>query len=586
MTLERLPWNVIQKNILAHIPKDEWNNVAVLNRAFAGRFKVINEACEAAFSRDFPGTYKVLKENGRLNWVKELYELEQAAYEGLTPEQMEFIRAIKKDELHSVIKCINLMNSKASEHQGLDVLVEPRGDFNPALSILEWLHVYGEPNKVEILERIFTDLVLPHVDDLDQSLHDTLLHWAIRTYQPIEVIQELSAKTPDRDLATEFYVAGGAGYTQWMDHLLKMPNPPPVTTEDIISLFRYIDDPERILSLLSRGKSIDADKVLLHACQDGAINTLSALLKNPSFKSKLSEMHLKEACGRGRASVIKLLVDNDVPFVSNEPIEAALLLPAALQELLKHPKAANKISQDKGYSLTGACYSKNAESMRVLIEHGSPLHYMGRLGTPLEIACKEGFISGAKVLLDNTVDPSVCKEFMPLELACQKADARMVALLLKYSPEKQQINSTRNNTPLLTACKHRAEECIKLLLDNGFDPNFHENFIHPCLYKTCFYAFTNKKNKESFLEIARLLVEHPGKIRVDVAAALQYAEEKLRNSQSDNARQLNQAIVNEIKFIIAEQKMLHGDHPENPPLVKEVMARHLMQLKDKISMRT
>lgn len=126
------------------------------------------------------------------------------------------------------------------------------------------------------------------------------------------------------------------------------------------------------------------------------------------------------------------------------------------KEILKsNPKAFN-IVNDEGYSpLVLACYRGNNEVAKFLIENGSDINGVSKMGTPLMAAIVKGNNEVAKLLIDKKADVNVADTngTTAIIYATNFKNYEIVSLLIKagadYNKEDNRGNSALEYAILL-----------------------------------------------------------------------------------------------------------------------------------------
>lgn len=133
----------------------------------------------------------------------------------------------------------------------------------------------------------------------------------------------------------------------------------------------------------------------------------------------------------------------------------------------------------------------NSVDAEALIQEGADVNKVNIRGyTPLQVACINGYIEVARVLLDHgaefssPIDPRLPSA---LQLACDPKNIPLILLLIKkgadinpllFNPEHAQLliapdilnqKDTEGNTPLHKACLYGKSRVIEILLDAGAD---------------------------------------------------------------------------------------------------------------------
>jgi ankyrin repeat protein len=106
------------------------------------------------------------------------------------------------------------------------------------------------------------------------------------------------------------------------------------------------------------------------------------------------------------------------------------------------------------------------------------------------------FLLTPKALLQN-----IHKDFIN---ACAHSSIENVKNTIQYIPNINTIINDAN--PLISCASFGRLELVKLLLENGADPNIFNNKGYTALHCVV-YLHSNGHNESAYLEIARLLIE-------------------------------------------------------------------------------
>ena len=164
-----------------------------------------------------------------------------------------------------------------------------------------------------------------------------------------------------------------------------------------------------------------------------------------------------------------------------------------------------------------ACQNGFVEVARLLLDKGGEINAATTGGaTPLLVACHHGHTEVAQLLLDKgaAIDAAVNKGPTPLLLACQGGFVELVRLLLDKGGE---INTAMKATPLLVACLKGKGAVLRLLLDSGASANACSDIDTSPLHVAC---------NEGHKDVVLILLERgatidklkDGTTAVDVAA--------------------------------------------------------------------
>ncbi|XP_027720870.1 ankyrin repeat and SOCS box protein 3 isoform X1 [Vombatus ursinus] len=203
------------------------------------------------------------------------------------------------------------------------------------------------------------------------------------------------------------------------------------------------------------------------------------------------------AVENGHVDVVKLLLRHGADVNGSHSMCGwNALHQAAFQEyteliklLLK--KGANKECQDD-FGITplfvAAQYGK-LESLNVLISSGANVNCQAMdKATPLFIAAQEGHINCVELLLSKGADPNLyCNEDkwqLPIHAAAQMGHIRILDLLI---PITDRICDTGLDkvSPVYSAVFEGHEDCLEMLLKNGYSPDAQPGLVFGCSSPMC-----------------------------------------------------------------------------------------------------
>ncbi|XP_007475347.1 ankyrin repeat and SOCS box protein 3 isoform X2 [Monodelphis domestica] len=129
------------------------------------------------------------------------------------------------------------------------------------------------------------------------------------------------------------------------------------------------------------------------------------------------------------------------------------------------------------------------ESLKVLISYGADInsHAMDR-ATPLFIAAQEGHINCVELLLSKGANPNLyCNEDnwqLPIHAAAQMGHIRILDLLI---PITDRICDTGPDkvSPVYSAVFEGREDCLEMLLKNGYSPDAQPGLVFECSSPMC-----------------------------------------------------------------------------------------------------
>ncbi|KAM9069103.1 ankyrin repeat and SOCS box protein 3 isoform 5-T5 [Sarcophilus harrisii] len=207
--------------------------------------------------------------------------------------------------------------------------------------------------------------------------------------------------------------------------------------------------------------------------------------------------YLKYTVENGHVDVVKLLLRHGADVNGSHSMCGwNALHQAAFQEytqliklLLK--KGANKECQDD-FGITplfvAAQYGK-MESLNVLISSGANVNCQAMdKATPLFIAAQEGHKNCVELLLSKGADPNLyCNEEkwqLPIHAAAQMGHVRILDLLI---PITDRICDTGPDkvSPVYSAVFEGREDCLEVLLKNGYSPDAQPGLVFECSSPMC-----------------------------------------------------------------------------------------------------
>ncbi|XP_078005643.1 ankyrin repeat and SOCS box protein 3 isoform X4 [Phascolarctos cinereus] len=228
-------------------------------------------------------------------------------------------------------------------------------------------------------------------------------------------------------------------------------------------------------------------------------------MPRPGISSFLTQLHYfgplnyttVPAVENGHVDVVKLLLRHGADVNGSHSMCGwNALHQAAFQEyteliklLLK--KGANKECQDD-FGITplfvAAQYGK-LESLNVLISSGADVNCQAMdKATPLFIAAQEGHINCVELLLSKGADPNLyCNEDkwqLPIHAAAQMGHIRILDLLI---PITDRICDTGLDkvSPVYSAVFEGHEDCLEMLLKNGYSPDAQPGLVFGCSSPMC-----------------------------------------------------------------------------------------------------
>ena len=210
---------------------------------------------------------------------------------------------------------------------------------------------------------------------------------------------------------------------------------------------------QRIFELM---KSINATNVhYLEDIEKGRITAEEAENIFSTFSNMERNIAFLSAAFYGRLDLLKVLVENKADMQVSEPTEGFTAL---------HLSAFND----------------NVECASYLISCGADVNYAPEKYTPLETACFHNSYKVAKLLLDSGAKPNVArstenKEFSynstPLHSAVKANAVECVQLLLSERKASSRNIGEECYSPLHVAAEMGHLQCLKLILESEVDPN-------------------------------------------------------------------------------------------------------------------
>ena len=350
----------------------------------------------------------------------------------------------------------------------------------------------------------------------------------------------LSPDLPAKDNVTSLFLAAQNGHYTVLDVLLKAGACSEVTTVGSWTplLVASHNGHARVVRLLLEYKtSVDRplDDVLLTAlhlaCRGGHKDVVDVLLlgaASPNVRDSHGYSPLHHACLHGHASLLPTLLARAKEVYSNKGEAERLLSLACGQDNADVVKCLidfipSLLSDARGpTAVHAACFHGQCAALKILLEHGfpadapvgpdvdrgaAPLHVASKAGhdsvaavliqfgarvdvanadgdTPLHLACSEGRVGAARLLLDEGsahVDTENSDGRTALHAAAEKGFDEIVALLLAW---KADVNSrdSEQRTPLYLARSHKE---VDILLANKADPNIATCQGRTLLHEVC-----------------------------------------------------------------------------------------------------
>ena len=246
---------------------------------------------------------------------------------------------------------------------------------------------------------------------------------------------------------------------------------------------------DTVMEIIHHGADIDAvndigETPLLIACSTGQTESVKLLLKlkaDPSIANidGYTSLHSAVNCS---TETLKEIIDHgaDVNSVSKRGRTALLLgcLNGHMDSVkyLLGAGADPTIADEEGFSCLYAAIAGHCDpdTLLALIDHGAHIDAKTKDGeTALLYACEKGQSESVTSLLDAGADVNFAKPDGNTSLhfaVSGRCSNEVLQKILHHGVDVNAVNR-HNDTALVLACGSGQEESVKLLLDNGADPN-------------------------------------------------------------------------------------------------------------------
>ncbi|KAL8393205.1 hypothetical protein RB595_003125 [Gaeumannomyces hyphopodioides] len=270
----------------------------------------------------------------------------------------------------------------------------------------------------------------------------------------------MSTKSSPQNLACHaLFVACYAGFEPAEYMLSQVKTPATAADEDGLTALHFVSDEcagaeAKIKLLIDYGAEVNAQ------CKKGT----SPLMR---------------AAGRGRLSVVKLLLEHgacqNVDLYGATPLHYAASSGNVhiLQLLIDHHADINAADNDSMTPLHMACRETKEDAVALLLANGADIESKDNDGfTPLMTAVLSGKLAVVELLLSHNskIDSEDNRGLRPTHLAVKRASDGLDVLKL-LSNQGADLNSKSNDhvTPLHTAAMMGRLACLEFLLDRGVD---------------------------------------------------------------------------------------------------------------------
>ena len=200
--------------------------------------------------------------------------------------------------------------------------------------------------------------------------------------------------------------------------------------------------------------------------------------------------------------------------VVNKRGRTALLLGCFYRQLdsvsvLLEAGADPTIADEEGFSCLHAAVDGycSKDTLQTLINHGAHINATRKDGTnALLRACKTGQSESVRFLVEAGADVNIAKPGVDTCLHAAVYGKCSKEALQKITEQGTNVNALNNRgeTALLLACKSAQAESVKLLLENGADPNISDANDYTCLHAAVLGRCTNLTLQEIITHHRRL----------------------------------------------------------------------------------
>ncbi|XP_034935222.1 ankyrin-1-like [Chelonus insularis] len=263
---------------------------------------------------------------------------------------------------------------------------------------------------------------------------------------------------------------------------------------------------------------------LMIACTSANHDAVKCLLDhhaNVEAVDELGTTPLMLACWECNYDTIKCLLDHHANIEAVDEQGTTPLIAAsrngnnnAIKCLLDHHANIEAVDEQGTTPLIAACRNRNNDAIKCLVDHHANIEAVDREGkTPLMIAFNDDNHVAIKYLLEHranieTVDSTVWTPFM---VACNNNHHNAIKPLLDFEEYRKfkilhYYVSNCSRTPLHFACKNNDLELVKILLENGENPNAIDDEMFTPLHRAC----TSKSDVT--VTIIELLLKHNANI--------------------------------------------------------------------------
>ncbi|KFP70703.1 PREDICTED: ankyrin repeat and SOCS box protein 3-like [Acanthisitta chloris] len=239
------------------------------------------------------------------------------------------------------------------------------------------------------------------------------------------------------------------------------------------------------LHLSARHGSVECLHVLLEAGAD--LNNVTTEATTPLFL----------AVENKHTEVVKFLLQHGANVEGphcwsgwNSLHQAAFQGSTEIMKVLLEKGASKNYRDDFGITpLFVAAQYGQLESLRLLVSHGADINCQAKdKATPLLIAAQEGHLECVKLLLTAGADPNLyCNEDnwqLPIHAAAEMGHAKILELLIPVT-DRLCDKGKGKVSPVYSAVYGGDEECLEMLLKQGFSPDAQECLDFDCRSPMC-----------------------------------------------------------------------------------------------------
>ncbi|XP_053315646.1 ankyrin repeat and SOCS box protein 3 [Spea bombifrons] len=270
-----------------------------------------------------------------------------------------------------------------------------------------------------------------------------------------------------------------------------------------------------------KSKTFESETALHLAAKSGSLRCAQLLLQagaDPDEVTNEETTALFLAVEGGYIDIVKLLIKNKANVNGphscsgwNPLHQAAFMERTDILQLLLESGVDKECEDDFGITpvFIAAQYGK-FESLNMLILHGANFNCQAKdKATPLFIAAQEGHAKCVELLLSKGADPNLyCNDEswqLPIHAAAQMGRCKILAMLLPITDKICGIGKDKIS-PIYSAIYGKQEECLEMLLKEGYCPEAQESALFVC--KTPMCMVFHKRN----FKMAPLLLKYGFKL--------------------------------------------------------------------------